>query len=60
AALEGQSHNILATTDSDGIAMVKLSKGGMVIAIDHKERLKDDPDADYLSITATLSFEALR
>ncbi|KJU83216.1 nickel uptake transporter family protein [Candidatus Magnetobacterium bavaricum] len=60
AALEGQSHNILATTDSDGVAMVKLSRGGMVIAVDHKERLNNDPDADYLSITATLSFEVPR
>ncbi|MBF0317818.1 MAG: DUF4198 domain-containing protein [Nitrospirae bacterium] len=60
ATLEGQSHEILATTNTEGVAVVKLSKGGMVIAVDHKGRLNNDPDADYLSITATLSFEVPR
>lgn len=57
AAVEGADHDTVATTDKDGVARVKLLKGHNVITLTHKEPLKDDPDADLLSVTATLSFE---
>ncbi|MBF0538715.1 MAG: DUF4198 domain-containing protein [Nitrospirae bacterium] len=60
ATLEGRSHDKLSTTDGDGIANVKLSNGTMVIAVDYKEQLNNDPDADYLSLSATLSFEVAK
>ena len=55
--VEGSEHEKLATTDKDGVADVKLSKSYQVVKVAHKERLKDDPDADYFNVTTTLSFE---
>jgi nickel transport protein len=55
--VEGSEHEKLATTDRDGLANVQLSKGYQVVKVAHKERLKDDPDADYFNVTTTLSFE---
>lgn len=54
---EGANHQRIATTDQDGIAKVQLSKGYQVITVKHKEPIKDDPDAEYLSITSTIAFE---
>lgn len=54
---EGGDHQKVATTDQDGVAKIQLSKGYQVITVKHKERLKDDPDADYITITSTLAFE---
>jgi nickel transport protein len=55
--VEGRDHEIISTTDRDGIAKVQISRGQQLISVSHKEALKDDPDADYLSCTATLTFE---
>jgi uncharacterized GH25 family protein len=55
--IEGSEHNKVATTDKDGVASVQLIKGYQVIKVAHKERIKDDPDADFLSVTTTLTFE---
>lgn len=55
--VEGRGHEIVSTTDKDGIAGIRLTKGQQLISVSHKEALKDDPDADYLSCTATLTFE---
>jgi nickel transport protein len=55
--VEGRYHEIVSTTDKDGMARVRMIGGHQLISVDHKEPVKDDPDADYLSLTATLSFE---
>lgn len=55
--VEGRDHEIISTTDKDGIAGIRLTRGQQLISASHKEPLKDDPDADYLSCTATLTFE---
>jgi uncharacterized GH25 family protein len=55
--VEGRDHEIVSTTDKDGIAGIRLTRGQQLISVSHKEPLKDDPDADYLSCTATLTFE---
>ena len=55
--VEGRDHEVLSTTDKEGMARVRISKGQQLISVDHREPLKDDPDADYLSFTATLTFE---
>jgi cobalt/nickel transport system permease protein len=60
ARVEGADHDTVATTDKDGVAQVKLSKGHNVITLTHKEPLRNDPEADFLSVTATLSFEVRR
>jgi hypothetical protein len=39
---------------------MSLSKGHQLITVTHKEPLKDDPDADYLSVTATLTYEVTK
>jgi nickel transport protein len=55
--VEGRDHEIISTTDKDGIARVRMVRGPQLISVSYKEPLKDDPDADYLSLTATLTFE---
>jgi nickel transport protein len=55
--VEGRDHEIVSTTDKDGMARVQIIRGHQLISLSHKEPVKDDPDADYLSFTATLSFE---
>jgi cobalt/nickel transport system permease protein len=55
--VEGADHDTVATTDKDGIAQVKISKGYQVITVTHKEPLNDDLDADFFSTTTTLTFE---
>jgi nickel transport protein len=55
--VEGRDHEIVSTTDKDGIAGIRLTRGQQLISVNYKEPLKDDPDADYLSCTATLTFE---
>jgi nickel transport protein len=55
--VEGRDHEIVSTTDKDGIAGIRLTRGQQLISVSCKEPLKDDPDADYLSCTATLTFE---
>lgn len=53
----GNDHIKIGTSDKDGILKLLLSKGHQLITVTYKEPLKDDPDADYLSITSTLTFE---
>jgi cobalt/nickel transport system permease protein len=55
--VEGSEHEKVATTDRDGVANVRLTQSHQVIKIAHRERLKDDPDADYFNVTTTLTFE---
>jgi uncharacterized GH25 family protein len=55
--VEGRDHDIVSTTDKDGIARVRMIGGPQLISVDLKEPIKDDPDADYMSFTATLTFE---
>ena len=55
--VEGQDHEVISTTDKDGNARIRLTKGQQLISASYKDPLKDDPDADYLSCTATLTFE---
>jgi nickel transport protein len=57
AEVEGRDHEVVATTDKDGMARVRISGGRQLISVSRKEATKDDPDADYLSLTATLTFE---
>ena len=57
AEVEGRDHKIIATTDRDGIAGIQITRGHQLISVSHKEPIKDDPDADYMSLTATLTFE---
>lgn len=60
AEVEGTDHQKVATTDKDGFTQLPLSKGYQVITVTHKAPLKDDPDADFLSMTMTLTFEVKR
>ena len=55
--VEGRDHEVVSTTDKEGMARVRISKGQQLISVSHKEPITDDPDADYLSLTATLTFE---
>jgi len=55
--VEGQDHEVISTTNKDGNASIRLTRGQQLISASYKEPLKDDPDADYLSCTATLTFE---
>jgi uncharacterized GH25 family protein len=55
--IEGRDHQVVATTDNDGIAKVRVRQGWQLISASHKAPIKDDPDADSLSLTATLTFE---
>jgi cobalt/nickel transport system permease protein len=57
AELSGGEHNSLGKTDKDGTAKVALIAGVNVLAVEHKEKIRNDPDADALDETATLSFE---
>jgi len=57
AEVEGRDHKVVSTTDKEGMAKVGMSRGPQLISVSHKEPIKDDPDADYLSLTATLTFE---
>lgn len=55
--VEGRDHEVVSTTDKDGMARVRMGKGQQLISVSHKEPMKDNPDADYLNLTATLTFE---
>lgn len=60
AEVTGSDHQKLGTTDSQGVIKVPISAGTQLVAVSCKEPLKGDPEADFLSITATLSFEVTR
>lgn len=53
---DGEHQNI-GTTDKDGCVRVTVKKGRQCFAVTYKVLLNGDPDADFLSITATLVFE---
>jgi nickel transport protein len=55
--VEGRDHKVVSTTDQDGNAGIRVQQGWQLISASHKEPIKGDPDADYLSLTATLTFE---
>jgi nickel transport protein len=58
--IEAGDHQKIATTDKEGVARLKLSKGHQVLSVNYKETIKNDPDADSLSITSTLAFEVTK
>ncbi len=60
AEAEGRNHETVATTGKDGSGRVRLGRGRELLSVDHKEPVKDDPDADFISYTATLSFEVAK
>ncbi len=55
--IEGLEHKIIGATDQAGRADIRLSRGRHLLSVSYKEPVKDDPDADYLNCTATLTFE---
>jgi cobalt/nickel transport system permease protein len=57
AAVNGGEHNELGKTDKDGLIRVPLIAGLNLLSVEHKEKIKNDPDADALDETATLTFE---
>ena len=56
ATVEGD-HDKIGVTGKDGIIKVAVKKGRQLITVEHKEPLKGDPDADFITITTTLTFE---
>jgi cobalt/nickel transport system permease protein len=56
----GNDHTKIGATDAEGTVSMNLSKGHQLITVTHKDPLKGDPDADYLSVTATLTFEVMK
>ncbi len=60
AEIEGGDHQKYSTTDREGIVRIPLQKGHQIISVNLKEPLKNDPDADSLIITSTLTFEVTR
>ncbi len=58
--VEGGDHQRVTTSDREGVAKVKLSKGHHLFSVNYREPLKNDPDADILSITSTLTFEVTK
>lgn len=56
----GPDHAKLGTAGKEGIVKVPLARGFNLVTVEHKEALKDDPDADALHLTATLTFEVKR
>jgi len=59
ATIEGD-HEKVAVTDKDGIAKVPLKKERQLLTVERKEPLKGDPDADFISVTTTLTFEVAK
>jgi cobalt/nickel transport system permease protein len=57
AEVIGADHAKLGTADNQGLVSIALVKGNNLVTVEYKERIKDDPDADALSLTATLTFE---
>jgi uncharacterized GH25 family protein len=55
--VEGRDHETVATTDKDGNGRVRMGKGRQLLAVSFKEPAKDDPDADFITYAATLTFE---
>jgi ABC-type Co2+ transport system permease subunit/uncharacterized GH25 family protein len=60
AEVNGGEHNALGKTDKEGMIKVPVVNGVNLLSIEHKEKIKNDPDADMLDETATLTFEVKR
>ena len=56
----GGNHQSVGTTDKDGLIRVTLKKGRQIYTVERRDPLKNDPDADFVSITTTLTFEVNR
>jgi hypothetical protein len=50
----------VAATDKEGVAKVPLKKGRQLLTVVRKDPLRDDPDADFVTVSTTLTFEVLR
>lgn len=59
ASMEGD-HDKLGTTDKDGLIKVKLKNGRQLFTVERRDPLKNDPDADFISTTTTLTFEVAK
>jgi nickel transport protein len=55
-AVEGD-HEIAGVTGQDGLATVILKGGRQIYTVKKREPLANDPDADYIETTTTLTFE---
>jgi cobalt/nickel transport system permease protein len=53
----GYDHARRGKTDNDGVIRIPINAGLNLVTVEYKEPIKDDPDADALSLTATLTFE---
>jgi cobalt/nickel transport system permease protein len=53
----GFDHAKRGITNKDGVIQVPVIAGLNLVTVEYKEKIKDDPDADALSMTATLTFE---
>jgi cobalt/nickel transport system permease protein len=59
ATLEGD-HQKSGVTDKDGLVKVTLKKGRQIYTVEKRDPLKNDPDADFIDTTTTLTFEVTR
>jgi uncharacterized GH25 family protein len=57
AEMNGCEHYALGKTDKEGRIRVPIAAGVNLLSVEHREKIQDDPDADVLDETATLSFE---
>jgi len=57
AEIGGLEHATFGKTDKDGLIKAPIAPALNLITVEHRERIKDDPDADILDLTATLTFE---
>lgn len=57
AEMNGGEHNALGKTDKEGMIKVPIVAGANLLSVEYKVKIKDDPDADTLDQTATLTFE---
>lgn len=53
----GFDHAKRGKTDNDGVIRIPVNAGLNLVTVEYKEPIKDDPDADAISLTATLTFE---
>lgn len=56
ASLEGD-HDKMGMTDKEGVIKVALKKGRQIYTVERRDPLRNDPDADFVSTTTTLTFE---
>lgn len=59
AAMEGD-HDKLGVTDKEGVIKATLKNGRQLFTVERRDPLKGDPDADFSTITTTLTFEVSR